>query len=100
VVAVEKEIADLITIDDLKALDPADLEQAVILPGRAFVFEPEAQEVLRADGTDRVVVRGPDTLTADGETSMGMTREDVLAMELEGFGALIRLINQCSRPPR
>jgi len=97
VVAVEKEIADLITIDDLKALDPADLEQAVILPGRAFVHEPEAQEVLRADGTERVVVRGPDTLTADGETSMGMTREDVLAMELEGFGALIRLINQCGR---
>ncbi|MDD1654665.1 MAG: methanogenesis-associated radical SAM protein, partial [Methanomicrobiales archaeon] len=86
-------------IDDLKDLDPADLEQAVILPGRAFVHEPEAQEVLRADGTDRIVIRGPDTLTADGETSMGMARQDVLAMELEGFAALIRLINQFGCAP-
>jgi NifB/MoaA-like Fe-S oxidoreductase len=29
--------------------------------------------------------------------SMGMAREDVLAMELEGFATLIRLINQCGR---
>jgi NifB/MoaA-like Fe-S oxidoreductase len=43
------------------------------------------------------VVRGPETLTADGETSMGMTRNQVLEMELEGLGNLIRLINQYGR---
>lgn len=33
-------------------------------------------------------------LTADGETSMGMERDGVLNLELEGFRALITLINQ------
>ena len=45
-------------------------------------------------GKAREVLRGPETLTADGETSMGMTRNQVLEMELEGLGNLIRLINQ------
>jgi len=94
VIPADKEIACLITIDDLERLDPGDLEDVVIFPGRAFVHDEEAREVLSADGCDRVVVRGPETLTADGETSMGMTRNQVLEMELEGLGNLIRLINQ------
>jgi NifB/MoaA-like Fe-S oxidoreductase len=94
VVAAEKDIACLITIDDLERLDPAALEEVVIIPGRAFVHDEEAREVLSSEGCDRVVVRGPETLTADGETSMGMTRTQVLEMELEGLGNLIRLINQ------
>jgi methanogenesis marker radical SAM protein len=97
VVAVEKDIACLITIDDLERLDPRELEEVVIFPGRAFVHDEEAREVLSRDGCDRVVVRGPETLTADGETSMGMTRNQVLEMEFEGFGNLIRLINQYGR---
>ena len=36
---------------------------------------------------------GPDQLTADAETSMGMTRNQVLALEMEGFSNLIRQIN-------
>jgi methanogenesis marker radical SAM protein len=94
VVAAEKDIACLITIDDLERLDPGDLEGVVIFPGRAFVHDEEARGVLSRDGRDRAVVRGPETLTADGETSMGMTRNQVLEMELEGIGNLIRLINQ------
>jgi methanogenesis marker radical SAM protein len=94
VVAAEKDIACLITIDDLERLDPAALEEVVIIPGRAFVHDEEAREVLSSDRCDRVVVRGPETLTADGETSMGMTRNQVLEMEMEGLGNLIRLINQ------
>jgi NifB/MoaA-like Fe-S oxidoreductase len=62
-----------------------------------LVHDEEAREVLSRDGCDRVVVRGPETLTADGETSMGMTRNQVLEMEFEGFGNLIRLINQYGR---
>jgi NifB/MoaA-like Fe-S oxidoreductase len=42
---------------------------------------------------DREVIRGPDMLTADAETSMGMTRDQVLAMEMEGFAELIQTIN-------
>jgi hypothetical protein len=37
-------------------------------------------------------------LTADAETSMGMGRDGVLLMELEGFAGLIALINRYGRP--
>ena len=94
VLPVEKEIACLITIDDLRDLDPGALEPVVIIPGRAFVHEPEAQEVLSRDGMDRQVIRGPEMLTADAETSMGMTRDQVLALEMDGFADLIRTINR------
>jgi methanogenesis marker radical SAM protein len=97
IIPVDKEIACLITMDDLRALDLADLEETVIIPGRAFVHDEEAKAVLSADGTDREVVRGPDTLTADAETSMGMERNGVLLMEMEGFGELIRTINRYGR---
>jgi len=94
VLAVEKEIACLITVDDLRELVPALLEQTVIIPGRAFVHDAEAEEVLSRDGTERDVIRGPEMLTADAETSMGMTRNQVLAMEMDGFADLIRTINR------
>jgi methanogenesis marker radical SAM protein len=94
VVAVEKEIACLITAEDLKTLDLSTLEDTVILPGRAFVHDPEATKILSSDGNDRLVIRGPDMLTADAETSMGMTREQVLEMELDGFAQLIWTINK------
>ena len=91
VTPVRKEIACLITINDIRSLDLSELEQAVIIPGRAFVHDPEVQEALSRDGTDRFVIRGPEMLTADAETSMGMTREQVLAMEFEGFMELIQI---------
>jgi methanogenesis marker radical SAM protein len=97
VIPAKKDIACLITIDDLEEIDTADLEEVVIFPGRAFVHDEEAREVLSRDGRAREVLRGPETLTADGETSMGMTRTQVLEMELEGLGDLIRLINQYGR---
>jgi methanogenesis marker radical SAM protein len=97
VIPAEQDIACLITIDDLEEIDPADLEEVVIFPGRAFVHDEEARKVLCRDGRAREVLRGPETLTADGETSMGMTRNQVLEMELEGLGDLIRLINQYGR---
>src|SRR5208337_2450637 len=93
VIPVRKEIACLITEDDLREIDSSFLQPAVIIPGRAFVHDAEAQKIMSRDGTDREVIRGPDQLTADAETSMGMNRRDVLAMEMEGFSELIRLIN-------
>jgi methanogenesis marker radical SAM protein len=94
VVSVSKEIACLITIDDLQKLNESALERAIIIPGRAFVFDPEAQEILSGDGVEREVIRGPDMLTADAETSMGMSRDQVLAIEMEGFAELIQMINR------
>lgn len=97
VIPVKKEIACLITADDLKGLDLAELEPVVIIPGRAFVYNKEAEEILSRDGIGRTLVRGPEMLTADAETSMGMTRNDVLAMELDGFRELILTINRYGR---
>ena len=94
VVPVKKEIACLITADDLRSIDLAALELVVIIPGRAFVHDTEAEKILSRDGIGRTVVRGPEMLTADAETSMGMTRNDVLAMELDGFRDLILTINR------
>ncbi|MBN1166212.1 MAG: methyl coenzyme M reductase-arginine methyltransferase Mmp10, partial [Methanospirillaceae archaeon] len=94
VIPVRKEIADLITIDDLKDLDLSIVNETVIIPGRALIHEREATDILSGDGIQRTIVRGPDMLTADGETSMGMTEGEVLALELEGFRALIGIINQ------
>jgi methanogenesis marker radical SAM protein len=99
VLALEKEIACLITRDDLPAIDPALLDDLVIIPGRAFVHDREAEKILTRDGVRRLILRGPETLTADAETSMGMTREGVLFMELEGFADLIRLINRYGPAP-
>ncbi len=98
VIPVKKDIACLITIEDLKDLNLARLEKTVIIPGRAFVHDREASVVLSADGVERMVVRGPEMLTADAETSMGMTRNEVLSLELEGFADLIRTINQYGQP--
>jgi len=98
VVATEKEIACLITLDDLERLDLTEIEDLVIIPGRAFVHDREAEKVLSRDGVQRTVLRGPEMLTADAETSMGMTRDGVLLMEIEGFAELIRLINLNGQP--
>jgi methanogenesis marker radical SAM protein len=93
-VPVPKEIACLITINDLLTLDLSRLEPVVIIPGRSFVHDAEAAEVLSRDGVDREIIRGPEMLTADAETSMGMTRTQVLELEMNGFADLIRTINR------
>jgi methanogenesis marker radical SAM protein len=94
VIPVKKEIACLITADDLRQIDIRSLEPVVIIPGRAFVHDAEAEEILSRDGVGRTVIRGPEMLTADAETSMGMTRDQVLELEMNGFADLIRLIEQ------
>jgi len=97
VIPVKKEIACLVTADDLRGLDLSALGPVVIIPGRAFVHDAEAEEILSRDGIRRTIIRGPEMLTADAETSMGMTRNDVLAMELDGFRDLILTINRYGR---
>jgi methanogenesis marker radical SAM protein len=94
VVPAGKEIACLITAEDLRTIDLGACTPAVVIPGRALVHEGEAAEILSRDGTERIVIRGPDVLTADAETSMGMTRTQVLELEMEGLAELIRAINR------
>ncbi|MEZ5335048.1 MAG: methyl coenzyme M reductase-arginine methyltransferase Mmp10 [Methanolobus sp.] len=97
-VAVGKDIGCLITIEDLKNLDLAEVKETVILPGRAFVHDPEATAVLSVDGVDRFVRRGPEMLTYDGEMSIGLSKEEILEFEIEQISELINLINAIGLP--
>ena len=93
VVSTEKEIACLITLDDIAGLNLADLRETVIIPGRAMVHDKDVAQMLRADGVYRIVRRGPEQLTVDGEMSIGLTRDEVLKREIEDFTELIRIID-------
>ncbi|MBE6496817.1 MAG: methanogenesis marker radical SAM protein [Methanobrevibacter sp.] len=93
VVACEKEIACLITKEDLEKLDLSDIKEAVIIPGRSFVHQLDAERILSSDGVERIVGRGPDTLTVDGELSIDMTDENVIERELEQFNDLVDAVN-------
>lgn len=98
VVAVKKDIGCLITIEDLKSLDLSNVQETVLIPGRAFVHDPEAQAVLSRDGVNRFVRRGPDLLTYDGEMSISMTKKEVIDFEIEQFTELIEAINAYGLP--
>ncbi len=100
VVSVDKDIGCLITIEDLKNLELANVKETVLIPGRAFVHDPEAKAVLSRDGVDRFVRRGPDMLSYDGEMSISMTRQEVLNFEIEQFIELINQINAFGLPAK
>jgi len=57
------------------------------------VHDRVAEEILRRDGVDRIVVRGVEQLTLDGEVSGIYTREEALKFEIEAFEELIGMIN-------
>ncbi|WP_135613119.1 methyl coenzyme M reductase-arginine methyltransferase Mmp10 [Methanococcoides sp. AM1] len=98
VIGLNKDIGCLITIDDFRDLDLSNVKETVIIPGRAFVHDPEVKGLLCSDGVDRLVRRGPDTLTVDGEMSIGMSEEDVLDLEMKMFTELIQQINAIGIP--
>ncbi|CAD7770485.1 hypothetical protein FHEFKHOI_00812 [Candidatus Methanoperedenaceae archaeon GB50] len=58
-----------------------------------------ARDLLSRDGVKRYLIRGPNRLTADCETSIRMSRESVIRLEIEGFTELIHLINAFGLPP-
>jgi methanogenesis marker radical SAM protein len=93
VVAADQDIGCLITQRDLEDLDLKELKETVIIPGRAFVHDKKAEEILTKDGVDRIVARGPEKLSVDGEMSGTLSREDVLKTELIAFQDLIEAIN-------
>ena len=83
----------MITKEDLEKLDLSEIKDAVIIPGRSFVHQLDAERILCADGIERVIGRGPDTLTVDGELSIDMSDENVIERELEDFNDLVDAIN-------
>lgn len=93
VVAADKDIGCLITQKDLEKIDLKELKETVLIPGRAFVHDKKAGEVLSRDGVERIVARGPDKLSVDGEMSSTLNKKDVLKTELYAFQDLIEAIN-------
>lgn len=93
VYATNKDIACLITQKDLESADLSMLKDTVIIPGRAFVHDKVAEEILSKDGVDRLVTRGPDKLSVDGEMSGTLNDENVIEKEMEAFYELINIIN-------
>lgn len=93
VIPVKKEIACLITKEDIEQIDLSDVKESVIIPGRSFIHQKVAEEILSSDGVNRIVGRGPDTLSVDGELSGTLTDENVIERELEEFTQLIEAIN-------
>jgi methanogenesis marker radical SAM protein len=98
VVSPKKDIGCLITIEDLEKLDLSEVSETVFIPGRAFVHDMEVKEAFKRDGVDRLIRRGPECLSVDGEISIGMSREEVLELEIENFTELIRQINSLGLP--
>ncbi len=100
VVPVKKDVGCLITIEDIKSLDLSQIKETVFFPGRAFVHDPEIKKIVSCDGMERLVRRGPDMLTVDGEMSISMTKEEVIAKEIEAFTELIQMINVLGVKPK
>ncbi|RXA19770.1 methanogenesis marker radical SAM protein [Methanosarcina sp. MSH10X1] len=98
VVALEKDIGCLITIEDLRKMDLSEVSETVFIPGRSFAHDMEVKEALKRDGIDRLFRRGPERLSVDGEMSIGMSREEVIELEIENFTELIEQINSLGLP--
>lgn len=99
IIPVKKDIGCLITIHDIKALDLSQIKETVFFPGKSFVHDPEIKNVLSRDGVDRLVRRGPEMLTIDGEMSISMTKQEVLSKEVEAFTEFIKMINLLGTTP-
>ncbi len=98
VVAAGKDIGCLITIEDFQALDLSQVKETVMIPGRTLAHDPEIKSILSNDGVERLIRRGPDQLTYDGEMSIGLDRDEVLSFEIENLSELIRHINVVGLP--
>jgi methanogenesis marker radical SAM protein len=93
VISTEKEIACLITKEDLEEIDLSEVKGTVLIPGRSFVHNLDAEKIFSADDNDRVVGRGPDKLSVDGEMSGTLTEENLIEKEIEQFRDLVDAIN-------
>jgi len=93
VIGLNKDVGCLMTIEDLSGLNLNPIKETVFIPGRMLAHEIDIRKALGQDGVDRMVFRGPDCLTVDGEMSISMTLQEVLDLEVEAFTDLIGDIN-------
>ncbi|WP_459201391.1 methyl coenzyme M reductase-arginine methyltransferase Mmp10 [Methanococcus sp. CF] len=98
VISVNKDIADLITKKDLETVDLSEVTDTVLYPQNALVHERDAEDIFTKDGMKRIVLRGIDKLTMDGEVSGIFTKEDAIEFEVNAFNELIEKINFFGNP--
>ena len=90
----DKETAYLITHEYLDSINLNELKSKVIIPGGAFVHDNYSKKLLNRDGKDRLIVRGPYTLTYPYNEGKHLTKkEELIKFELKSFNALIDKIN-------
>lgn len=94
VVTLKKEIADLITHEDLESTDLDEIKKRVVLPYGALVKDDQAEGILSSDGISRKVVRGPKVLTHPYYEDVSFNQEELIRYELKSFSDLINKINQ------
>ncbi len=92
IVSVDKDIADLITHEDLEFINLDDVKRNVIIPSGALVHDNKAAEILCKDGIFRIIARGPYVLT-NPYYGVEFYKEDLLTFELNSFNALIDVVN-------
>jgi methanogenesis marker radical SAM protein len=93
VVSVNKDIADLIILEDLKSIDLSDVKDNVVLPYGALVHQKQALDVFSNDGVRRKIKRGPIVLTHPYYEGLDFNQEELLNYELKSFKELIDVIN-------
>ena len=92
VIGVKKEVADLITIDDLKSVNLDDVKDRVVIPGGMLISDQQAVEYFSLDGNERSIVRGPLFLFAPC-SDWDNDKEKLIDFELKSFNKLIDVIN-------
>lgn len=96
VIALEKEIADLITHEDLESVDLAEIKKKVIIPSGALVHDEQAGKILSKDGVIRKIIRGPYLLTHPYYESVDFNQKELIEYELNCFKGLVDVINNLS----
>lgn len=93
VITLEKEIADLITKEDLELMDLNEVKANVVIPRGAMVHNKEVEKILTSDGGFRKMLRGPLDLNYPYNEHLDDSREDFKKFELKCFKDLIDTIN-------
>ena len=95
IISVDKEIADLITHEDLEFIDLSEVKSNVVIPSGALVHDKQAEKILFKDGKHRKIVRGPLVLTYPylGGDEHLTNKSELIKYELKSFKELINTIN-------
>jgi NifB/MoaA-like Fe-S oxidoreductase len=93
VVILDKEIADLITHEDLESVSLDDIKRRVLIPFGALVQDDQARKILSKDGVKRKVVRGPKLLTHPYYENVSFNKDQLIKYEYKSFKELIDIIN-------